>query len=105
MSVTERLPPNKFLLFLFFWRFSRNKFLSIEEKQKAAFLREIILTCGEKIKNGNKNYSQIKDDAISSLNQQSFKVDYFEICNTYDLEDANEKDTNHKEKGAGFVTI
>ena len=73
---------------------SRNKFLSKEEKDKAGALRKVILDCAEKIKLGNKHYSRIKKDAIALLESKDFKVDYFEICNQIDLEDASNEDKN-----------
>jgi len=71
---------------------SRNQFLTAEEKDKAAALRKIILACGEKISSGNAHFLQLKNQAIASLQDKSFKVDYFEICNAIDLEDATDQD-------------
>ncbi|MFT6733019.1 MAG: pantoate--beta-alanine ligase [Polaribacter sp.] len=72
---------------------SRNKFLTPNEKEKASELRKIILHFADKIKLGNRSYSSIRLDAIEILNSKSFNIDYFEICNTYDLERASFKDT------------
>ncbi len=72
---------------------SRNKFLTPKEKEKASDLRKIIFHFADKIKLGDRNYSAIRLEAIGILNSKSFNVDYFEICNTYDLERANLKDT------------
>ena len=73
---------------------SRNKFLTSDEKGKASELRKVLLTIADRIKKGNKNYASIRLDAIQILNSKSFNVDYFEICNTYNLENATIEDTN-----------
>lgn len=71
---------------------SRNKFLTLEEKEKASELRKIILATAEIIKAGEKNFNQVKQQAVKKLLNKGFKIDYFDICNTNDLEDAHEKD-------------
>lgn len=71
---------------------SRNKFLSKDEKDKASNLRKVILDCAQRIESGEKNYLKIKRQAIKSLNNYGFKVDYFEICNQHSLEDASDSD-------------
>ena len=71
---------------------SRNKFLTPEEKNKASALRKIILEVGEKIKSGDSNYKLIRENAIKRLNKKEFNLDYFEICNTKDLERATQAD-------------
>jgi len=71
---------------------SRNKFLTPEEKDKASALRKIILEVAEKIKSGNRNYKLIRENTIKKLNQKEFNLDYFEICNTKDLERATQAD-------------
>jgi len=71
---------------------SRNKFLSEKEKNEAGALRKIILNCAEKIKAGNIDFDSIKKYAITGLKEKQFKVDYFEICNQVDLEDATKYD-------------
>lgn len=71
---------------------SRNKFLTNDEKEQASELRKRILATAEIIRSGNHDYQAIKQQATEQLSREGFKVDYFDICNTYDLEDANEKD-------------
>lgn len=73
---------------------SRNKFLSNDEKEKASGLRKIILNTAKKIKTGNTDYQSLKAEAVNSLSKQSFKVDYFEICNTQNLEEAKQSDSD-----------
>jgi len=71
---------------------SRNKFLTADEKDKASLLRATILEVAEQIKSGNRNYKLIRENTIKKLNQNEFNVDYFEICNTKDLERATQAD-------------
>ena len=71
---------------------SRNKFLTIEQKEQAGEIRKVILRCEDKIKQGNNDYHAIKLYAVRELTEQGFKVDYFEICNRETLEDASVSD-------------
>ncbi len=72
---------------------SRNKFLTNEQKNQASFLQETLLAIAEKIKLGQRDYSTLKQLAIEQLEQNDFKVDYFEICNKITLEDASPNDS------------
>ena len=72
---------------------SRNKFLSPEEKEKAAELRQTILDTAEQIESGRRNYGSLQKEATQRLISKDFKVDYFEICNAIDLEKATDTDT------------
>jgi pantoate--beta-alanine ligase len=71
---------------------SRNKFLSVDEKERAGEIRKIILGCANKIESGERDYKRVKQKAISELERKQFKVDYFEICNQVTLQDADEND-------------
>lgn len=71
---------------------SRNKFLSLEEKEQAGALRKIILDCGEKILAGKRDYKTIQNTAKALLEQKGFTVDYFEVCNAVNLEEATSED-------------
>ncbi len=72
---------------------SRNKFLTNEQKNQASFLQATLLATAEKIKLGQRDYSTLKQLAIEQLEQNDFKVDYFEICNKITLEDASPNDS------------
>jgi len=72
---------------------SRNKFLANEQKNQASFLQATLLAIAEKIKLGQRDYSTLKQLAIEQLEQNDFKVDYFEICNKITLEDASPNDS------------
>ncbi len=72
---------------------SRNKFLTNEQKNQASFLQATLLAIAEKIKLGQRDYSTLKQLAIEQLEQNHFKVDYFEICNKITLEDASPNDS------------
>jgi len=65
---------------------SRNKFLTDNEKEQASELRRVMLSTAGFIKAGNKNFEMLKEQAIKLLSQKGFSIDYFEICNTVDLE-------------------
>jgi pantoate--beta-alanine ligase len=72
---------------------SRNKFLTNEQKNQASFLQATLLAIAEEIKLGQRDYSTLKQLAIEQLEQNDFKVDYFEICNKITLEDASPNDS------------
>ncbi|MGB0496636.1 MAG: pantoate--beta-alanine ligase [Kangiellaceae bacterium] len=71
---------------------SRNKFLTPDEKENAAELRKTLLYFSNLIIEGRRDYKDIRLEAIRSLNAKSFNVDYFEICNTKNLENATLED-------------
>lgn len=72
---------------------SRNKFLSAQQKEEASVLRQVILNCAKEIKSGNKQFDALKKKANKALKNKGFNVDYFEICNQEDLEDATITET------------
>lgn len=71
---------------------SRNKFLTQSEKDKASALRKVLLNVSNEIKQGNMDYEGIRQKAITELTSRTFKVDYFEICNSNNLETATISD-------------
>ena len=52
----------------------------------------MILATAEIIKAGEKDFNKVKQQAVEQLLKKGFKIDYFDICNTNDLEDAHDKD-------------
>ena len=71
---------------------SRNEFLTCKEKEKASELRQVLLHYSGKIRSGDRDYCWIRLEAIQTLNAKSFNVDYFEICNSQTLENADKND-------------
>ena len=71
---------------------SRNGYLSSAEKDKAAHLRAIIIATQKQIEAGDTNFSGLIRHAKQQLENDGFKVDYFTIVRTDDLEPATKKD-------------
>jgi pantoate--beta-alanine ligase len=72
---------------------SRNGYLSAVEKDQASHLRATIVATQKQIEAGDRNYPSLKKHAIKLLQQDGFKVDYFEIVRQSDLEPATPDDT------------
>ncbi len=73
---------------------SRNGYLSQTEKDKASHLRGTIIATQKQIEAGDRNFASLKNHAIKLLQQDGFKVDYFEIVRQTDLEPASANDTD-----------
>ncbi len=73
---------------------SRNRHLNAAQRALAPNLYQLLLTLKEKIKNGNKDFMALSQDAITQLTQAGFKVDYVNISDAENLQLAN-KDTRN----------
>jgi pantoate--beta-alanine ligase len=71
---------------------SRNGYLSAIEKDQASHLRATIVATQKQIEAGDRNFESLKKHAIKLLQQDGFKVDYFEIVRQSDLEPATSND-------------
>ncbi|MEO6229172.1 MAG: pantoate--beta-alanine ligase [Ferruginibacter sp.] len=72
---------------------SRNMRLSIDEKKQATAIFEVLNSIKENIK--NKDLDVLKNEAIHTLNQKGFKVDYVAIASTDDLNEVKKYDDNY----------
>lgn len=73
---------------------SRNGYLTQVEKDKASHLRATIVATQKQIEAGDRNYASLKKHAVKLLQQDGFKVDYFDIVRQQDLEPANDNDSD-----------
>ncbi|WP_196139459.1 pantoate--beta-alanine ligase [Aliikangiella sp. G2MR2-5] len=71
---------------------SRNGYLTEQQKEDASQLRKVILSTAESIESGKKSITDARTDAIEALTDKGFKVDYFEVVNQTDLEQAKKTD-------------
>lgn len=71
---------------------SRNGYLSSAEQDKAAHLRAIIIATQKQIEAGDTNYASLIRHAKQQLENDGFKVDYFAIVRTENLEPATKND-------------
>jgi pantoate--beta-alanine ligase len=70
---------------------SRNGFLTEQEREHASLLRKEILDAAEKIKNGEEILSVV-EHATHKLVNSGFKIDYFDVLQSANLEPATAKD-------------
>ena len=64
---------------------SRNRYLTEVERQQAPVLYKCLSNVSTSIKNGNKYYNDLENEAISSLKEAGFKPEYFSICDAKTL--------------------
>ncbi|MBL4582695.1 MAG: pantoate--beta-alanine ligase [Gammaproteobacteria bacterium] len=68
---------------------SRNNYLSQQQKEQAAGLRQCLQSCAEKIQQGNTEFQQLEAAAKKELQQASLEPDYFQICDANSLQAAS----------------
>ncbi len=70
---------------------SRNIYLSEQEFEQAAILRQTLLACEQQLKS-KVTFEKAENSAIEKLNQNGFKVDYLKIVSQQTLETATPDD-------------
>lgn len=70
---------------------SRNGYMTEVEKENASLLRKIILQTAHKIKQGLP-IKQCINQAVSTLTENDFTIDYFEVIRSTDLQPASTSD-------------
>ena len=73
---------------------SRNGYLSNEQRAVASQLNSALKGIVQSVKSGNKDYSQLEQNAKSILNSQSWLADYISIRSSLTLQPASSKDTD-----------
>ena len=64
---------------------SRNRYLSIEERQSAPLLYGCLSEVAEALEQGSTNYKKLENDAIFRLKEGGFRPEYFSICDAESL--------------------
>ena len=64
---------------------SRNRYLSPEERAEAPWLFSSLKTMQARIKDGNSDIKQLEAEAVSSLSQRGWQVDYISLRRQRDL--------------------
>jgi len=59
---------------------SRNQYLSDSDRDKAAIIYQQLSRTAESIRDGEIDFANIRADAIETLKQSGYEVDYFDIC-------------------------
>jgi pantoate--beta-alanine ligase len=68
---------------------SRNKYLTDDERRQAPLLHSILQQVGEKIANGERDYSALETRALAELEQGGFSPDYVSVRRAGDLAKPN----------------
>ncbi|MBN4079030.1 pantoate--beta-alanine ligase [Beggiatoa alba] len=71
---------------------SRNQYLSVDERKRAALLYQTLQQAQQKIVAGDKNFSAIQMRASEQLSQAGFRLEYVEVRRALDLRPATEGD-------------
>ncbi len=66
---------------------SRNSYLSDEKRAVAPMLYATLLSVGEALQNGRRNYDELETEAIGRLTEGGFEMDYFAIRRAQNLEE------------------
>ena len=64
---------------------SRNKYLSLSERQIAPLLFKAIIDVADSIKRGESDYENLEKNSISSLMTAGFRPEYFSVCDSRTL--------------------
>ncbi|MCH9691548.1 MAG: pantoate--beta-alanine ligase [Gammaproteobacteria bacterium] len=67
---------------------SRNGYLTPQERTKAAVLNQVLNWARTQIKQGRRDFAALEQEATTKIEQTGFKVDYFSICHSSNLQPA-----------------
>lgn len=82
---------------------SRNTYLASDEKTTALLIIQTLRETAQRIRNGERNYALLEQQARSHFESQQIRPDYFAICNADDLAPAATEDTELVILAAAFV--
>ncbi|WP_295800737.1 pantoate--beta-alanine ligase [uncultured Microbulbifer sp.] len=83
---------------------SRNGYLTEEERPKVAVLNQCLNWAKEQIESGQRDFTALEAEARSRIEDAGFKVDYFSICNSKDLQPAANDDREITLLGAMYTS-
>jgi len=73
---------------------SRNGYLSQEQKDQAAGIYRVLSWAKEQLMTHKLSFDEVEQKAVKQLEEQGFRVDYFNIANADSLQVAETSDTN-----------
>jgi pantoate--beta-alanine ligase len=65
---------------------SRNQYLNKEERQRAAFIHELLMENKAQLTSGQRNFREMEQNAVEMLEKRGFRPDYYAICRVQDLQ-------------------
>ena len=82
---------------------SRNSYLSVEERNRAANIYQQITAIGSKLSNGERDFSELENNAIENLKTAGFKPEYVSIRRLADLEIPSKDDNEFSVLAAAWL--
>ncbi|HVS26164.1 MAG TPA: pantoate--beta-alanine ligase [Burkholderiales bacterium] len=82
---------------------SRNGYLSVEERQEAVRLHRTLLYIKERVEAGERNFSQLEENAKKTLDTRGWRVDYVALRKSATLELAKPVDRELVVLGAAWL--
>ena len=83
---------------------SRNGYITDEERPKVAVLNQSLNWVKAAIEGGRKDFAALEREAQQRIEEAGFRVDYFSICNSKDLQPAAHDDTEITVLGAMYTS-
>lgn len=65
---------------------SRNRYLSLEDRQRAVWISKILFDLRSKVRGGEKNLHKLRKEAFRELRRHTNRIDYLEIVDPLTLE-------------------
>lgn len=82
---------------------SRNRYLSNEERKRAANLYATLLAVKARIEGGERDFSTLEEQAKTRLDRHGITVDYFNICHAHTLDPPEPDDRELVILGAVYI--
>ncbi|HEY8569614.1 pantoate--beta-alanine ligase [Microbulbifer sp.] len=82
---------------------SRNGYLTEEERPKVAILNQTLNWARGEIENGRRDFAALEAESKNRIENAGFRVDYFSICNSRDLQPAAHDDREITLLGAMYT--
>ncbi|BBM00963.1 pantoate--beta-alanine ligase [Microbulbifer sp. GL-2] len=83
---------------------SRNGYITAEERPKVAVLNQSLNWVKDEIVVGCRDFAELEKEARSRIEEQGFRVDYFSICYSKDLQPAADDDKQITILGAMYTS-
>lgn len=83
---------------------SRNSYITAQERPRVAVLNQSLNWVKDEIAGGRRDFQLLEEEAKQRIEQSGFRVDYFSICNSKDLQPAADDDSQITILGAMYTS-
>jgi len=83
---------------------SRNSYLTPQERPRVPVLYQSLTWAREQIEGGRRDFAELEAEAKKRIGEAGFRVDYFSICNSKDLQPAADDDRGITILGAIYTS-